>query len=273
MPVSAALTLDSSRAGWRTAWQVEINPTNRALLAYRFPGAQLFADVRDCGAHNLAGVDCIAAGFPCQDISNAGGRGRNKRPHGLDGARSGLFFEAIRIVREVQPAWLVFENVEALLHSQGGRDFERVLAELADSGYLGFWRVLDAQHFGLPQRRRRIFLVAGRGRYPSLEYLADAEPVEAIPSSLAPVEQSRPADRWPGYTLLALNAACRMQLGGENFVAHPDGWREMAERQRRIEVLGLPWGLDGPNLARRYSAGNAVCPPVARWIAEKLSRS
>ena len=72
--------------GYRTAWQVELNPVNRAVLADRFPHARQFEDVRECGARNLCAVDVITAGFPCQDISIAG----SHAPRGLQGKRSGF---------------------------------------------------------------------------------------------------------------------------------------------------------------------------------------
>jgi hypothetical protein len=148
-------------AGYRTAWQVELNPVNRAVLADRFPHAQQFEDVRQCGVHNLSPVDVITGGFPCQDISLAG-----RKPTGLRGERSGLFWEVIRILKETQPRWVVLENVVNLLAVNDSQDFETVIRALADCGYVGFWRVLNAQYFGVPQQRRRIFLVAGHRRMP-----------------------------------------------------------------------------------------------------------
>jgi DNA (cytosine-5)-methyltransferase 1 len=173
--------LGFENAGYNTAWQVELNPVNRAVLADRFPHAQRFNDVRECGAHNLTPVDVLTGGFPCQDISLAGARYANKEKRGLRGERSGLFWEVIRIIKEIQPRWVVLENVVNLLAVNDSEDFETVIRALADCGYVGCWRVLNAQYFGVPQQRRRIFLVAGLGRMPPMELLADAAPVDAIP--------------------------------------------------------------------------------------------
>ncbi|WP_150688928.1 DNA cytosine methyltransferase [Pseudomonas fluorescens] len=153
-------------AGYRSAWQIELNPINRAVLADRFPRAQQFEDVRHCGAHNLCSVDVLTAGFPCQDISIAGARESNRDIRGLRGERSGLFWEVIRILKEIQPRWVVLENVVNLLAVNDSHDFETVIRALADCGYVGFWRVLNAQYFGVPQQRRRIFLVAGYRHMP-----------------------------------------------------------------------------------------------------------
>jgi DNA (cytosine-5)-methyltransferase 1 len=92
-------------------------------------------------------------GFPCQDLSVAGQR------KGLAGNRSGLFFEYARIAESLRPRWLLVENVPGLLSSNGGRDFGTVVGTLADVGYGMAWRVLDSRFFGVPQRRRRVFIV------------------------------------------------------------------------------------------------------------------
>ena len=260
------------KAGWRTAWQVEINPVNRLVLADRFPGARRFVDVREVGAEALAGVDCITAGFPCQDISPAGSR-RKTGIEGLAGSRSGLFYEVLRILREIQPAWVVLENVPGLLHSNDCRDLQAVVAGLADCGYVGYWRVLDAQYFGVPQGRRRVFLVAGLGRYPSLDFLADAGAVEALPRTAFTPPLHGAEDRWASFTYTARNSACRICIGSEVLVAETDAWHQMVERARVSRVHGLPKGLDAVNLAQCYAAGNAVVPRVAQWIAEILARS
>lgn len=264
--------LGFEKAGWKTKWQVEIDPINRAVLADRFPHAEQFADIRECGAANLSAVSCITAGFPCQDVSMSGTRRKEFR--GLRGEKTGLFFEAIRIIQEIQPAWVVLENVPGLLIANDGRDFETVLRTLADCGYVGFWRVLDAQYFGSPQRRRRVFLVGGFGRFPSYELLANASPVEGLSSSFGSRgELWCEADCWPGHTLQASNSASRITIGSELLVAEEDGWRQMAHRRRETENHGLCLGLDEANLKEAFAAGNAVCPQVAEWIARILVKS
>jgi len=258
------------QAGFKIKWQVEINPILRAVLAYRFPGVTQHTDVRACGSHNLEKVDCITAGFPCQDLSCAGSVSERQ---GLQGERSGLFWEAIRIIREVQPHWVVLENVLGLLYCHDGRDFQTVIKALADCGYVGYWRVLNAQYFGVPQNRRRVFLVAGLGQYPSSEFLVDAAPVEAVPISSEKISIPRHQTAFAGNTLTAKNANCLINLGSEVLVAEENGWREMVNRQRVSEVYGLPCGLDDANHLERHAAGNAVVPSVAKWIAEKIRHS
>lgn len=262
--------LGFENAGFSTAWQVELNPVNQAVLADRFPHAQRFNDVRQCGAHNLTPVDVVTGGFPCQDISLAGARATNKDKRGLRGERSGLFWEVIRILKEIQPRWVVLENVVNLLAVNDSEDFETVIGALADCGYVGLWRVLNAQYFGVPQQRRRLFLVAGRGRMPPMELLADAAPVDAISPASSATPWPVPADAWAANTLLANKAGSQIALGCTTFVAEPNRWDQMAERQRAADDDGLCLGLDAANLAEAFSAGNAVVPQIAEWIARKL---
>ncbi len=262
------LDLGFERAGFRTAWQVEINEANRTVLGDRFPDAARHRDVREVGAAQLEGVDCIAAGFPCQDISGAGNH-LGGAP-GLAGERSGLFWEAVRIVGELRPRWVVLENVERLLSIHDGRDFAAVVGALAERGYVGLWRVLDAQHFGVPQRRRRVFLVAGDNERPPGSLLSDAAPVEGLPSSLGSFAQPLDADAWVGNTLLTQKARCQIGLGSELLIAVEDGWDQMVERARISELLGVPAGVDDVDRAMRFAAGNAIVPQVAEWIAAKL---
>lgn len=154
--------LGFDRAGWDCAWQVEWDARCRSVLARHWPDVERFGDVRSVSGDALTPVDCITYGFPCQDLSVAGNRA------GLDGERSGLFFEATRIIREMReatdgrhPTWAVAENVPGLLSADGGAAMGRCLDELADCGAVGIeWATLDAQHFGVPQRRRRVFIVA-----------------------------------------------------------------------------------------------------------------
>lgn len=139
------------------AWQVEIDRDCNWVLSHHFPETERFGDVRETGKGNLRSVDLICGGFPCQDLSVAGKRA------GLDGERSGLWFEFHRVIRELSPEWVLIENVPGLLSSNGGRDFAVILSGLAELGYYAAWRILDAQYFGVAQRRRRVFVVGSLG--------------------------------------------------------------------------------------------------------------
>ena len=274
--------LGFEQAGWKTIWQIELDDVNRTVLADRFPDAAQFKNIRDWRSYSLPKVSCIAFGFPCQDLSLMANVARDKSGRGLAGQRSGLFFPIMEIVRHLRPEWVAIENVPALLSSNNCEDFQAVIRELALSGYVGFWRVLNAQYFGVPQRRKRLILVAGLGRHPSMDFLADAQPVENLPSAFGSERFCAPADAWAGYTLTAPTkgtdprhgkTSSRYNMGSELFIAEENGWDQMLERQREIELHGLRSGLDAFNLEEAYAAGNAFPPPMAKWIAEILNRS
>ncbi len=183
------LDLGLSRAGFRHVFFCESDAYRRDVLRARWPGVSVYDDVRDvrrgdmpdsvrvdslsdsrrvgdasvadgrpdgsAGFQRAERFDLLCGGFPCQDLSVAGQR------RGLmhEGGRSNLFFEFARIAESLRPRWLLVENVPGLLSSNGGRDFGTVLGTLADVGYGVAWRVLDSRFFGVPQRRRRVFIV------------------------------------------------------------------------------------------------------------------
>jgi DNA (cytosine-5)-methyltransferase 1 len=149
-PELAAPDLD-----WR--WCAEIDPFACAVLARRFPQQPNLGDVTEIDPHAVEPVDILVFGSPCQSFSVAGERG------GMADARGELVWTALDIIAGLQPAWIVFENVPGLLSSGGGRDFGAILGTLGDLGYGFAYRVLDAQFFGVPQRRRRLFVVACLG--------------------------------------------------------------------------------------------------------------
>ena len=143
------IDLGFERCGMECKWQVEINDYAQKVLAKHWPTVHRESDIRECSARNLERVDIIAGGFPCQDISYAG------LGAGLDGERSGLFFEAIRLVRELQPRAVVLENVAALLT----RGLDRVLGTLAEIGYDAEWHCIPAAYVGAPHIRDRVFVI------------------------------------------------------------------------------------------------------------------
>ena len=144
--------LGFERAGMVCKWQVEIDDYANRVLAKHWPNVHRERDIRECGAHNLERVDVICGGVPCQDISYAG------QGAGLDGERSGLFFEAVRVVRELRPRIIVLENVAALLT----RGLDRVLGTLAEIGFDAEWHCIPAAAVGAPHIRDRVFVIGIR---------------------------------------------------------------------------------------------------------------
>lgn len=198
---SGGFPLAGILAGVEPVWASEIEPFAIRVTTKRLPKMRHYGDVSDISGEDLEPVDIITFGSPCQDLSIAGKRS------GLDGSRSGLFFEAVRIVKEMRekthgekPRFIVWENVPGAFSSNKGEDFKAVLEEVirikepeapplpppekgrwpyADC-YLGdgwsvAYRVLDAQYWGVPQRRARIFLVAdfAGGRAPEVLFKSE----------------------------------------------------------------------------------------------------
>lgn len=201
-------------------WMCEIAPFPRKVLAHRYPGVRVYEDItrlHAAGVHDPLGEldgeatprvrdrdgevaghdggirqwsgrydcpDCITdrpdilvASPPCQDLSVAGKRA------GIAGARSGLFYDFARLARELQPTWLLMEQVPGLFSSNAGRDFDAVLSALDECGYGLAWRTLDARWFGVPQRRRRVFLVGHLGGPCPAEVLFESEGSAGNPPS------------------------------------------------------------------------------------------
>jgi DNA (cytosine-5)-methyltransferase 1 len=154
--------LAMQRQGVKVVASVEIDKKCNEVLAKHFPNAKQFTDVIEVKGEDLINAGftpskgIITGGFPCQDLSVAGKRA------GLAGERSGLFWEIARIVEETQSEYFIIENVPGLLSSNKGADFGVVVGTMADLGYSVGWRVLDAQYFGVPQRRKRVFIVGRR---------------------------------------------------------------------------------------------------------------
>ena len=165
------------RNGVKVVASVEIDKKAQEVLRRHFPNSTIFGDITGVTGEQLiaAGFEprngIITGGFPCQDLSVAGKRA------GLGGSRSGLFWEICRLLDETRAQNFILENVPGLLSSNGGKDMAVVLEALVERGYRVAYRVLDAQHFGVPQRRRRVFIVGclgNSGRAPE-EILAISE--------------------------------------------------------------------------------------------------
>jgi DNA (cytosine-5)-methyltransferase 1 len=151
-----------SQLGVEVVASVEIDRRARSVLRKHFPKTQLLEDISDVTGKQLfkfgfeqSGI--IVGGFPCQDLSRAGKRA------GLAGARSGLFWEICRLLDETKAQYIILENVPGLLSSNDGEDMGTVVGALVERGYGIAYRVLDSQYFGVPQRRRRVFIVGSLG--------------------------------------------------------------------------------------------------------------
>ncbi len=145
--------------GWEAAFFSEIEKFPCAVLQHQYPDVPLHGDFTTIKENEYGTIDLLVGGTPCQSFSVAGLRG------GLDDDRGNLALEFCRLAQREQPRWIVWENVPGVLSSNGGRDFGSILGALEDIGYGLAYRVLDAQYFGVAQRRRRVFVVGYLGNW------------------------------------------------------------------------------------------------------------
>lgn len=143
--------------GWKAVGFSEIEPFPSAVLAHRFSGVPNLGDMTKYGEWKNETIDLLVGGTPCQSFSTAGER------RGMDDPRGQMAFAFSGIARKYKPRWIVWENVPGVLSSGGGRDFGSFIQSLVELGYGLSWRVLDAQYFGLSQRRKRVFLIGYLG--------------------------------------------------------------------------------------------------------------
>ena len=164
-----AATVAFDSLGWTPLAFSEIDPFCCAVLSYRFPDVPNLGDITKIDWRKYRGkCDLIVGGSPCQSFSVAGKR------EGLNG-ESALMFEYVRSIREVRPKWCIWENVPGALTVEHGQAFLQLLSELEKRGYCLAWRVLDAQYFGIPQRRRRIYVVGSLRNTGAVDVLFEPE--------------------------------------------------------------------------------------------------
>lgn len=158
---AGGLDLAAKWSGIRTVCYVEYDRYAQGVLMSRIrdgglDDAPIWDDVRTFDGSEWRGkVDIISGGFPCQDVSHAG-----KREGLKDGTRSGLWSEFARIIRQVEPRWVLVENVPGLLSVDSGGGFGTVLGDLAEMGFGAFWYILSAAAVGAPHRRKRVWIVS-----------------------------------------------------------------------------------------------------------------
>lgn len=145
--------------GWEPSWFSEIEPFPSAVLEYHYPTIPNFGDMTKFKEWPDDPIELLVGGTPCQSFSVAGLR------KGLDDPRGNLMLTYLAILNQHKPKWLVWENVPGVLSSNGGKDFGTFLGGLAELGYGFAYRVLDAQYFGVPQRRKRVFVVGCLGNW------------------------------------------------------------------------------------------------------------
>lgn len=266
--------------GWKPAALSDIDPFSKALLAHRFPGVPLYGNFTTIDSGDCGSVDLLVGGTPCQSFSTAGLRG------GLGDDRGNLAIEFARLASRIRPRWIVWENVPGVLSSNRGRDFGAILGALEQFGYGWSYRILDAQYFGVPQRRRRVFVVGHLADWRrAAAVLFESNCIDGNPPS-PKVEGDRLQNSfwWNGsqvsHTLDSVLYKKQAMPEKNRFPAViTDGqlrWITPVEAER---LQGFPddWTLvpyqGGPAEDRpRYKAlGNSMAVPVMRWIGERIA--
>ena len=265
--------------GWKPAGYSEIEPFPSAVLAHHYPDVTNYGDMTKYKDWSLDGsVDLIVGGTPCQSFSVAGLR------KGMDDPRGNLALVYCGMLDHFRPKWFVWENVPGVLSSSGGRDFGSFLGALAQLGYGFAYRVLDAQYFGVAQRRRRVFVVGYLGDWrPPAAVLFERgslrrdtapsrasgkEPTAFFESSLAQYKQGD-----IGGTLKAsggvLGGGSETFLTQKVYETHPADSR-VKEMGDTCQTVTSRWGTGGGNVPLVEAVGFTQCD-AARDIGIEVS--
>jgi DNA (cytosine-5)-methyltransferase 1 len=265
-------------AGYSTSLLCEIDPAAKFVLKHQFPGVSLHEDVTTLA--ELPAADLVAAGFPCQDLSQVG------RTAGIGGSQSSLVEHVFRLLDQAgrPPRWLLLENVPFMLSLESGKAMRYLTEELSSRGWKWAYRVVDTRAFGLPHRRLRVILLASRE--------ADPRPV-LFEENEVPVEQEFEPGAWCGFYWTeglrglgwAVEAVPTLKGGSALGIPSAPGiWNSATDEigtpdlrdAERLQGLPADWTLpamEDPsrrNNPRWRLVGNAVSTPVARWVGERL---
>ncbi len=265
-------------AGHEAVLMCESDPFARAVLTTHFPGVPIDPDVTTMAA--LPDCDLLTAGWPCQDLSQVGGTS------GADGPRSGLVSHVFRLLATAprRPRYVLLENVAFALDLHGGRAVHRVTAALEELGYRWAYRILDTRAFGLPQRRRRLFVLGALDTDPAALLM---EGIGATPSGPDP-DPTMVGFYWTeGTSGIGWSPDAVPPLKGGSGVGIPSPpavWERLTGRfiapgiedAERLQGFPAGWTAAAANLPRgdrrRWTlVGNAVSVPVAEWLGLRLA--
>jgi DNA (cytosine-5)-methyltransferase 1 len=263
-------------AGHSTELFCDVLPTARAVLKARFPGVAYHDDIQTLKSLPRD-VDALCAGFPCQDLSQAG------RTAGLDGERSGLIGEVFRLLSRRKVPTVVLENVPFMLQLSGGNAMRAIIEEFERRGYRWAYRVVDSFGFGLPQRRERVYLVASLEIDPASVLLTDNRPLQRPKTELGRLAHGFYWTEGLGGLGWAVDAVPTLKNGSTigipspPAILMPDGRliKPGLEDVERLQGFEPGWTTPAETVARPASRwgllGSAVSVPVARWLGQRLS--
>ena len=241
----------------------DINEYSNKIYGRHFNGAEKLGDITAIQTHNLPRIDLVTFGFPCQDLSVA-----NKGRKGLEGDRSSLFFEAIRIIRDKKPKYFIFENVKGTFNSNNGEDFKIILKSIADIGYDGQWQLLNTRWF-LPQNRERIYFIGyPRGQCPPEIFPLGTDQEE---SDYRKTQGKTTTTVKPGWGNLQNDASYLIEDVKDYMVKIKSDIRRFTPLEcERLQGFPDNWTDCAPDTRRYQALGNAVSVPVVKAIGEKL---
>ena len=250
------LDLGLERAGMECVWQVEIDDYATKVLEKHWPNVRRWRDVTTFPPRSIEEWKCdlICGGFPCQDISYAG------KGAGLNGARSGLWWEFARCIRQIRPRFVLVENVGALLV----RGIDEVLGTLASLGYDAEWHCIPAAAVGAPHIRDRVFILGYCNSSPSNAFTTTSRPRDAACKSSG--KSSVVADTTGSDDTQSRNTTRGAQTQSRNIC-----WGNRRNRRWESEpdvgrvAYGVPNRLD-----RLRCLGNAVVPQVAEYVGRQI---
>lgn len=276
------IDLGLERAGMEVIFQCEVNSFCQDVLKKHWPNVILKGDINAVRANDVPKAELWCGGFPCQDLSLAN-QGKRK---GLEGERSGLFYQFAALAKTQKPKWIFMENVPGLLNSQKGEDFRGLLATLDELGYGVSWRVLDAKFFGTPQRRRRVYIVASYRSLRSAEVLFEQRTTPIFNKQSRGEEHSyapgvEREDRVANYYSIQHAGIGRIPSAGpqakgyrndgETYTLDSRGSSDAICQTHDAfgirEITGISGGVDS---SRWRSLGNAVAVPVIEWIGKRI---
>lgn len=271
--------------GFKTVAFCEIDKKCQRVLNKHWPTVPVYEDIRTLPVSELAGVDVLTGGFPCQDISIG-----SSTKEGLDGERSGLWEYYRKCIADLRPRFAVVENVFALR----GRGLDRILGELAQLGYDATWTELDSQYFGVPQRRRRIYIVAARDGIPTGTDLFQfekrnrpdtADRLKTYARELEDDCASLGEGKGQGIAFFTRQRTDEFAVRGlsstitkrdyksfTDVVLHSDGTLRRVMPHERLRLQGMPsTHFDGLGLtnAEQFRM-NGMTAPVVRYIGERI---
>jgi DNA (cytosine-5)-methyltransferase 1 len=266
------------RAGHETVLLCENEPAASAVLHARFPGVKYHADVTNL-LRLPRRTTLVAAGFPCQDLSQAG------QTAGIAGSKSGLVGEVFRLIAEQRTPWVLLENVPFMLQLSQGRAMDVITTTLEALGYRWAYRVVDARAFGLPQRRRRVYLLASLTGDPRSVLFADdaghsEEPKlngQGAACGFYWTEGIRGLG-WAVDAVPTLKGGSTIGIPSPPAILLPSGEVVMPDIRDAERLQGFPanWTKAAESVARSGArwklVGNAVSVPAAAWLGRRLAR-